>query len=65
MNKQDYKRILSDLEKVIEIVCQHEHYDCDHNRCMACINGCYGDECAFDAVIEAIERLERESNENR
>ena len=49
MTKQDYERLLSDLNKVMEKVCEHEHNDCDHNRCMACIDGCYGDECAFEA----------------
>jgi hypothetical protein len=63
MTKQDYERFLSDLEKFGDLVCEHEHNDCDHNRCMACIDGCYGDVCAFGVVEEAIERLERESND--
>ena len=64
MTKQDYERFLSDLEKYREIICEHVHNDCDHNNCLASINGCYGDECAFDVVIEAIEELERESNDD-
>ena len=63
MTKQDYELFISDLEKFRKIICEYVHNDCDHNSCLASINGCYGDECAFDAVIEAIERLERESND--
>lgn len=62
MTKQDYELFISDLEKFRKIICEHAHNDCDHNRCMTSINGCYGDECAFDVVIEAIERLEREAD---
>ena len=64
MTKQDYELFISDLEKFRKIICEYVHNDCDHNSCLASINGCYGDECAFDAVIEAIERLERESNDD-
>ena len=62
MTKQEYEFAIKNIERYRNLVCEHEHHDCDHNRCMACINGCYGDECAFDVVIESIERLERESN---
>jgi hypothetical protein len=62
MTKQEFKKFLDELEKIRKIVCKHEGNDCDHNRCMASINGCYGDECAFDAVIEAIEKLKRDSD---
>lgn len=64
MTKQELKKFLDGLEIIRKMVCTHEGNDCDHNRCMACINGCYGDECAFDAVIEAIEELECESNDD-
>jgi hypothetical protein len=63
MSKQDCELFISDLEKFRKMVCTHEGNDCDHNRCMASVNGCYGDECAFDVVIEAIEQLERENND--
>ena len=62
MTKQEFENFLDGLEKIRKMVCTHEGNDCDHNRCMACINGCYGDVCAFDVVIESIERLERDSN---
>ena len=62
MTKQEFEKFLDGLEKIRKMVCAHEGNDCDHNRCMACINGCYGDECAFDVVIESVEQLERESN---
>ena len=65
MTKQDYELIISDLERFRNIICEHEHNDCDYNRCMACINGCYGGECAFDVVIESFEQLEREKNDDR
>lgn len=64
MSKQDYELFISDLEKFRKIICDHVHNDCDHNSCMASINGCYGDECAFDVVIEAIEELEGKSNDD-
>ena len=64
MTKQEYEYAIKETEKYRKLVCEYEHYDCDHNRCMACTNGCYGDECAFDVVIESIERLEGESNVN-
>ena len=60
MTKQEFENFLDELEKNQKMVCKHEHNDCDPNRCMACIEGCYGDVCAFDVAIEAIERLERE-----
>ena len=60
MTKQEFEKFLDELEKIQKMVCNHGRNDCDPNRCMACINGCYGDECAFDVAIEAIERLERE-----
>lgn len=62
MTKQEYEYAINEVEKYRKLVCEREHHDCDHNRCMACVNGCYGDECAFDVVIESIERLEREEN---
>lgn len=62
MTKQEYEFSLREITKYQEMTCEHEHHDCDHNRCMACINGCYGDVCAFDVVIESIERLECEEN---
>ena len=66
MTKQEFEKFLDELGKIRKMVCKHAGNDCDHNRCMASINsfyyGCYGDECAFDAVIEAVEQLERESN---
>ena len=64
MTKQDLEKFLNGLQKIQKMVCTHEGNDCDHNRCMACVNGCYGDECAFDVVIEAIEKLEHESNDD-
>jgi hypothetical protein len=64
MTKQELEKILDGLQKIRKMVCTHEENDCDHNRCMASVNGCYGDECAFDVVIEAIEELEREGNDD-
>ena len=60
MTKQELEKFLDGLQKIRKMVCTHEGNDCDHNRCMASVNGCYGDECAFDVVIEAIEQLERD-----
>lgn len=62
MTKQEFEKFLDELEKIQKMVCNHEGNDCDPNRCVACINGCYGDGCAFDVAIDAIERLERENN---
>ena len=64
MTKQEYEFAIKNIEKYRKLVCEHEHHDCDYNSCMACINGCYGGECAFDVVIESIEQLERESNDD-
>lgn len=61
MTKQELEKFLDGLQKIRKTVCTHAGNDCDHNRCMASVNCCYGDECAFDVVIESIERLESES----
>ena len=63
MTKQECKFAIEAIEKYQELICEHEHNDCDHNRCVACINGCYGDICAFDVVIDSIERLGCEEND--
>ena len=60
MNKQEYEYGIKETEKYWKRVFEHEHY----NRCRACTNGCHGDECAFDVVIESIKRLEGENNDD-
>lgn len=64
MTKQEYEYAIKETEKYWKLVFEHEHYNCNYNRCMAYTNGCYGDECALDVVIESIERLDGESNVN-
>ena len=63
MTKQEFEKFekfLDGLERIRKMVCKHEGNDCDPNRCMACIGGYYGDECAFEVAIDSIERLEHE-----
>lgn len=60
MSEKSLNKFLEQLEEVRKLVCEHNGRDCDHNRCMASINGCYGDECAFGVVEEAIDDLKRQ-----
>lgn len=55
MKKTDIEKLIKDLENVQKLVCKNN--TCDHFNCPASIFGCYGDECAFEAVIEAIESI--------
>ena len=48
MTQKELEVFLKKLDKVKALAC--EHYDCNHHHCPACINGCYGDECGFEAV---------------
>ena len=51
----DIEKLIKDLENVQALVCKNN--TCDHFNCPASIGGCYGDECAFEAVIEAIKSI--------
>jgi hypothetical protein len=50
------KKFLTELQEVKNEVCKHK--ECSHFSCPACINGCGGEECAFDAVEDAIYDLQ-------
>jgi hypothetical protein len=50
------KKFLVELQEVKGEVCTHK--ECDHFSCPACINACYGEECAFDAVEDAVYELQ-------
>lgn len=46
------KKFLTELQEVKGEVCKHK--ECGQFSCPACIGACYGEECAFDAVEDAI-----------
>ena len=56
MKAKQLEKFLTELREVQDEVCKHKQ--CDHFSCPACINGCYGEECAFDAVENAIYNLQ-------
>ena len=61
MTERQWGNFFKKLEEAQNMVCSQN--ECDHFHCPASINGCYGDECAFQAVREAIN--EARSNGNK
>ena len=59
MAPKELDDFLKKLEEVNDWACKH--YDCDHHHCPASINGCYGDECAFEAVESVIDEFKKRS----
>lgn len=57
MTPKELEDFLKKLDKVKAMAC--EHFDCDHHHCPASINGCYGDECAFEAVENVIDEFKK------
>ena len=48
------------FQEVKNTFCSHR--ECGHFSCTACINGCYGEECAFEAVEDALYELKEMEN---
>ena len=57
------KKFLVELQEVRGEVCTHK--ECGHFSCPACINGCGGEECAFDAVEDAIYELKEMEDKDK
>ena len=52
---KNLERFLQTFQEVKNTFCSHR--ECGHFSCTACINGCSGEECAFEAVEDAIYEL--------
>ena len=45
MTERQWENFFKKLEEAQNMVCSQN--ECDHFHCSASIDGCYGDECAF------------------
>ena len=56
----DLIKLDKDLERLKQLFCSN--YSCGHFDCPCCMNECYGESCAIEALQNAIMEIKEKKN---